>query len=275
MLDQGYVRRQVHPSMPLAIYNYTEKAAAYSCIVAVWRHQRNTFSRAGSNSVPTWPTSIATCAGTLTTWPLSTASAGGPSLLSLCGIRPNTTSRRLSVDPGSLAAPASPPGSSAFVQFWNQAKFSSHAKMMSAANRPPLAGSASITVTPTCGSRASSRASRLLAGRARSARTATGSSTCLATRTRTGTGALPSTGRSWRTSLVGRCGGGSLRTTRTGSGWTIGPRILSYGSSHSHPASAQAIWSRGHGRSSPSTAMRSTVVLLPDLAPRGDWNALR
>jgi RNA ligase len=27
MLDQGYVRRQVHPSMPLAIYNYTEKAA--------------------------------------------------------------------------------------------------------------------------------------------------------------------------------------------------------------------------------------------------------
>jgi len=27
MLDQGYVRRQLHPSMPLAIYNYTEKAA--------------------------------------------------------------------------------------------------------------------------------------------------------------------------------------------------------------------------------------------------------
>ena len=27
MLDQGYVRRQVHPSMPLAIFNYTEKAA--------------------------------------------------------------------------------------------------------------------------------------------------------------------------------------------------------------------------------------------------------
>lgn len=27
MFDQGYVRRQVHPSMPLAIYNYTEKAA--------------------------------------------------------------------------------------------------------------------------------------------------------------------------------------------------------------------------------------------------------
>jgi len=27
MLDQGYVRRQEHPSMPLAIYNYTEKAA--------------------------------------------------------------------------------------------------------------------------------------------------------------------------------------------------------------------------------------------------------
>jgi putative RNA ligase len=27
MLDEGYVRRQVHPSMPLAIYNYTEKAA--------------------------------------------------------------------------------------------------------------------------------------------------------------------------------------------------------------------------------------------------------
>jgi len=27
MLDQGYVRRQEHHSMPLAIYNYTEKAA--------------------------------------------------------------------------------------------------------------------------------------------------------------------------------------------------------------------------------------------------------
>jgi RNA ligase len=27
MLDQGYVRRQEHPSMPLVIYNYTEKAA--------------------------------------------------------------------------------------------------------------------------------------------------------------------------------------------------------------------------------------------------------
>jgi RNA ligase len=27
MLDQGYVRRQEHPAMPLAIYNYTEKAA--------------------------------------------------------------------------------------------------------------------------------------------------------------------------------------------------------------------------------------------------------
>ena len=27
MLDQGYVRKQEHPSMPLAIYNYTEKAA--------------------------------------------------------------------------------------------------------------------------------------------------------------------------------------------------------------------------------------------------------
>ncbi len=27
MLDQGYVRRQEHPTMPLAIYNYTEKAA--------------------------------------------------------------------------------------------------------------------------------------------------------------------------------------------------------------------------------------------------------
>lgn len=265
-LEAGHVTRKSHPELPLSICTYTPQAASDTRkLTAAWHHLKSTHIGAPGSSTPICPTRFATCAAATPTLHSCSRSAGGQKSPSPLGRKPSSTSGRRWGGLASRVDHASRNGSHAFGQSLSPAYGTTPARTTSAAARFPAEGSASITGTRTCSSRASSRAAWPHLAPATSTRKATGGSPRRAIPTPIGMAGSSNTARSWPTSSAALSGQEKAPTTRTATGSTTGPKTLSSGSGPSRRANAQVISSRGRQRSLSCTEQKSIAASSEDI----------
>ncbi len=259
-LDAGHVTRKAHPELPLSIYTYTYFLSAATCKLTAWQHQRNTHAGAQGNSTPICPARFAMSVAAAPTFRSCSKSAGGQKSPSRLGRKPSSTFGRPWGGLVSLADRVSQNGPPTFGQCLNPVCDTTRARTLVALRKSPAEGSASITGTHTCDSRASNRAVWPRLAPATSPRRAIGGFPHQTIPTPTGTAGSSNTAKSWPTGSGVRYGRGRTLTTKTVTGSIIGPRTLNFGSRPSRQANAQAISSHGRKSSSKCTEKRSSAA---------------